>query len=205
MYDECEYVAGKIKHLVIEKGYLYSDISVICHDTEPYRGVLSEILEKYEIPYFSDEHADIDVKPVIRLVNSIFRCLIYDFDREDVLALLKSGLTEFSVEEISFFENYLFVWNVSGSAFKINLFRIQKAILTGFRIMTERSLQRLKICVNQLLNRYFFSKKMQRIKTDLKFQSCFMPFLKNLKFPMHYAECMRNLNAHTINRWVRSR
>lgn len=118
MYDECEYVAGKIKHLVIEKGYLYSDISVICHDTEPYRGVLSEILEKYEIPYFSDEHADIDVKPVIRLVNSIFRCLIYDFDREDVLALLKSGLTEFSVEEISLFENYLFVWNVSGSAFK---------------------------------------------------------------------------------------
>lgn len=205
MYDECEYVAGKIKHLVIEKGYLYSDISVICHDTEPYRGVLSEILEKYEIPYFSDEHADIDVKPVIRFVNSIFRCLIYDFDREDVLALLKSGLTEFSVEEISLFENYLFVWNVSGSAFKINLFRIQKAILTGFRIMTERFLQRLKICVNQLLNRYFFSKKMQRIKTDLKFQSCSMPFLKNLKFPMRYAECMRNLNARTINRWVRSR
>ena len=77
MYDECEYVARKIKHLVIEKGYLYSDISVICHDTEPYKGILSEILEKYEIPYFSDEHADIDVKPVIRLVNSIFRCLIY--------------------------------------------------------------------------------------------------------------------------------
>lgn len=166
---------------------------------------MSEILEKYEIPYFRDEHADIDVKPVIRLVNSIFRCLIYDFDREDVLALLKSGLTEFSVEEISLFENYLFVWNVSGSAFKINLFRIQRAILTGFRIMTERFLQRLKICVNQLLNRYSFSKKMRRIKTDLKFQSCSMPFLKNLKFPMHYAECMRNLNARTINRWVRSR
>ena len=35
-----------------------------------------------------------------------------------MLALLKSGLTEFSVEEISLFENYLFVWNVSGSAFK---------------------------------------------------------------------------------------
>lgn len=205
MYDECEYVAGKIKHLVIEKGYLYSDISVICHDTEPYKGVLSEILEKYEIPYFSDEHADIDVKPVIRLVNSIFRCLIYDFDREDVLALLKSGLTEFSVEEISLLKTTSLYGMFQVRLLKINLFRIQKAILTGFRIMTERFLQRLKICVNQLLNHYFFSKKMQRIKTDLKFQSCSMPFLKNLKFPMSYAECMRNLNAHTINRWVRSR
>ena len=84
-------------------------------------------------------------------------------------------------------------------------YETQKAILTDFLIMTERFLQRSKICVNQLLNRYSFSKKMQRIKTDLKFQSCSMPFLKNLKFPMRYAECMRNLNAHTINRWVRSR
>ena len=151
MYDECEYVAGKIKHLVIEKGYLYSDISVICHDTEPYRGVLSEILEKYEIPYFSDEHADIDVKPVIRFVNSIFRCLIYDFDREDVLALLKSGLTEFSVEEISLFENYLFVWNVSGSAFKNKFVQNPKGYFDRF---SDYDREVLISCVRRIQDTY---------------------------------------------------
>lgn len=101
---------------------------------------MSEILEKYEIPYFSDEHADIDVKPVIRFVNSIFRCLIYDFDREDVLALLKSGLTEFSVEEISLLKTTSLYGMFQARLLKINLFRIQRAILKGFRIMTERFL-----------------------------------------------------------------
>lgn len=118
MYDECEFAARKIKQLVVDENYTYSDITVICHDTEPYKGILPEIFEKYEIPYFSDEHIDVSVKPVIRLVNSIFRAAVYDFEREDVLAILKTGLTRFSVNEISRFENYLFVWNITGKRFK---------------------------------------------------------------------------------------
>lgn len=183
MYDECEYVARKIKHLVIEKGYLYSDISVICHDTEPYKGILSEILEKYEIPYFSDEYADIDVKPVIRLVNSIFRCLIYDFDREDVLALLKSGLTEFSVEEISLFENYLFVWNVSGSAFKKEFVQNPKGYSEKFSDYDKDVLAKVENLRKSIVEPLTAFKENAKDKNGLEISNLFYVLLEELKVP----------------------
>lgn len=117
-YEECEFVARQIKRLVIDNNCLYSDISVICHDTEPYNGILNVIFDKYDIPYFMDSHKDIEVKPVIRLVNSLFRLILDNFEREDVLSVLKTGLTVNTSEEISVFENYIYVWNINNSAFK---------------------------------------------------------------------------------------
>jgi ATP-dependent helicase/nuclease subunit B len=117
-YSECEYVARQIKRLVVEEGYLYSDISVITHDTDNYNGIINVIFDKYEIPYFMDAKKDIEVKPVIRFVTSLFRMTINDFDREDVISLLKTALTYNSSEEINIFENYIYVWNINNSAFK---------------------------------------------------------------------------------------
>lgn len=209
MYDECEYVARKIKHLVIEKGYLYSDISVICHDTEPYKGILSEILEKYEIPYFSDEHADIDVKPVIRLVNSIFRCLIYDFDREDVLALLKSGLTEFSVEEISLFENYLFVWNISGLAFKNEFVQNPKGYSDKFSDYDRDILAKVENLRESVIEPLLLFKENAKDKNGLEISKLFYALLEELKVPdalrRMYAEFERSedksVGAEQIRIW----
>ena len=183
MYDECEYVARKIKGLVIEKGYLYSDISVICHDIDPYKGILSEILEKYEIPYFSDEHADIDVKPVIRLVNSIFRCIVFDFEREDVLALLKSGLTEFSVEEISLFENYLFVWNVSGSAFKNEFVQNPKGYSDRFSDYDREVLVKVENLRESVIEPLLLFKENAKDKNGLEISKLFYALLEELKVP----------------------
>lgn len=117
-YSECEYVAQQIKMLILEKGYFYSDISVITHDTEPYSGILNVVFDKYEIPYFMDVKKDIEVKPVIRLVLALFRIVLNNFEREDVVSALKTGLLPFSSDDISAFENYTYVWNVSGSALK---------------------------------------------------------------------------------------
>ena len=114
LYDECEFVARRIKEKKKKKSLLYNDISVICRDSSVYRGILDVMLEKYDIPYFMDDRCDISVKPAVRLINSIFRLITDGFSREDVLALLKTGLLQFSEKEISTFENYVYVWNLSG-------------------------------------------------------------------------------------------
>ena len=116
IFDECAYTARQIKRLVMEQGCLYSDIAVIANDPAPYRGVLNTVFDKYEIPYFMDMSRDLSVKPPVRLVNAIFRMVLDGFDREDVLAFLKTGLTRHTTEEISLFENYLYIWNISGRA-----------------------------------------------------------------------------------------
>ena len=116
-YNECEFTARRIKRMVIEQGFLYSDFTIVCHDIEPYAGLLDVILEKFDIPYFMDIQRDVEVKPVIRFVNSVFRMALDNFEREDVLSLVKTGLCGFSEEEISGFEGYIFVWNVNNRAF----------------------------------------------------------------------------------------
>ena len=117
IYDECEFTARKIKHMIIEDGCLYSDIAVICNDLAPYSGVIQSVFDKYEIPYFTDDSRDPSVTPPIRLVNSVFRLILNGFRREDVLAYLKTGLTQNSLEEISAFENYIYIWNINGKGF----------------------------------------------------------------------------------------
>ncbi len=115
-YDECEFVARRIKQLVIDEGYLYNDISVICRDIKNYRGILDVIFDKYEIPFFMDAEHEISVKPVIRLINSLFRLITEGFSREDLLSLMKTGLVDLSDDQISAFENYVYIWNLSGKA-----------------------------------------------------------------------------------------
>ena len=117
-HNECEYAAQEIKRLIIEEGFLYSDISVICHNTDDYKGIIDTVFEKYEIPYFIDDRRDVEVMPLIRLLNAVFRLVLDNFEREDVLLLLKSGLTPNTQDEISIFENYILTWNINNSAFK---------------------------------------------------------------------------------------
>ena len=144
-YNECEFVAKQIKRLVIEEDYLYSDISVICHDTQPYNGILNVTFDKYDIPYFMDTHKDIEVKPVIRLVNSIFRLILDNFEREDVMSFLKTGLTSNSPEDISIFENYVYVWNINNSSFKSEFKQNPRGFSENFK---ESDIHNLQVAEN---------------------------------------------------------
>lgn len=116
IYDECDFVARTIRRLT-EDGYRYRDIAVIARDTSKYAGILDIALDKYDICYFMDEPQNIDAVPVVRLVSSAFDVVTRGFQREDVLTLLKTGLCSYSVEDIADFENYLYVWDISGKGF----------------------------------------------------------------------------------------
>lgn len=116
IYDECDFIARTIRAL-IENGVRYREIAVIARSTDPYLGVLDACLDKYAIPYFMDQPQDIDAMPIVRLVSAAFDVVNRGFQREDVLALLKTGLSSYSVSEIADFENYLFVWDISSRGF----------------------------------------------------------------------------------------
>lgn len=116
LYDECDYVARTIRALV-EDGYRYRDIAVIARATERYLGVLDTYFEKYDVRYFMDRPQNIDAMPLVRLVNAAFEIVTRGFERESVLTLLKTGLSAYSVDRIAEFENYLFIWDVSGRGF----------------------------------------------------------------------------------------
>ena len=117
IYEESDFVARSIRELVLTKGYRYKDIAVVCRDVSPYRNVLDTALAKYDVSYFMDTAGSIHSKPLIKLITACFDCVNSSFDKDYVLALLKSGLVKCSVTDAAAFENYVFTWGISGSKF----------------------------------------------------------------------------------------
>lgn len=117
IYDEAEFVARNIKKLIVEDGYEYKDIAVVTRQSDKYVGVLDTVFDKYGISYFMDKPQDIDTKPLIKFVMSCFDVVCGGFDKDDVLSLLKTGLTDATQLEIADFENYLFTWDITGKMF----------------------------------------------------------------------------------------
>lgn len=138
--NEVEYIARKIKSLIIDKGFKYRETAVICRDSSKYIGVLDVALEKYGIPYFMDIPRDIFTKPVIRFVCSALETVINNFDRDSLLSMLKTGLTPLSVDEISELENYIFVWDLDRSDLKKEFAENPN----GFEAMTESDEKKLR-------------------------------------------------------------
>lgn len=114
IYSEAEKVACEIKKLIVEENFRYGDISVVFRHGESYAPVLATVFDKYEIPYFCDIPEDISVKPLIRLIKGCISAAVSGFDREEVLKIMKTGLTNVTAYETSVFENYLLMWSITG-------------------------------------------------------------------------------------------
>lgn len=112
-YDEAEYVASKISEYVYDKEYSYGDIMIIARDMEMYASVLEPVMDRYGIPLFYHKKTPLKRKSVVLFIRSLFDILINGISRDSVLNLLKTGLTEISVEDISLFENYTLQWGIN--------------------------------------------------------------------------------------------
>lgn len=142
-YNECEYVARNIRKLVIEKGLKYDDIAVVYRENNFYDGVIDTIFDKFEIPYFMDKAYDIFTKPLMKLVSSIFEAINTSLSRESILNILKSGLLPYSNEDISMFENYLYIWDIKGSDFKAEFTDNPRGLVPEFKESDIKNLENI--------------------------------------------------------------
>ena len=163
IYREASFVARKIKSFVVDGGYNYSDIAVICRNIATYSGVLDTAFDKFEIPYFMNVPKDVFNRPVIRFISSALDCVIYGFEREKLLSMLKTELLDLSEVEISDFENYLFTWNVDRYSLKKE-FCSTPRVLKSLQKRTRLSLPLLKQHVNSRLNLSSNSKSLAKMR-----------------------------------------
>lgn len=112
--DECCETARQIRSL-LRNGYKASDIAVIARDLNKYREELSVTFKKYEIPFFNDERQPIKNQPLVVFIEYLLRCVNFSLRSDDILSLAKTGLTYVSDEDINELENYIYLWNISGS------------------------------------------------------------------------------------------
>lgn len=111
-YEEVNYLLATIRQLVESGEYHYRDIVVISRDLEIYRSTLETAFEKYHVPCYLDTLKSISSTPLVRFTELAFQCVSGSFSTENILSMLKCGLTPFTYTEIARFENYCYLWNL---------------------------------------------------------------------------------------------
>ncbi len=114
MRSEVSYVVGQIVELVQMHNYRYSDIGILCGDVEGYSDVLREALESAGIPFFIDYKSNAMSNALIDYIRSLLRIFLTDFRSDTVLHFMKNPLSDYSVREISYLENYLLARGIRG-------------------------------------------------------------------------------------------
>lgn len=112
--EEVRQTAMKIRRLVREEGYLFRDIAVICGDLGAYAEYVEEQFALFEIPCFLDQTRGILLNPFIEYIRSALLIFNQDFSYEAVFHYLRSGLADFTREEVDWFENYVLRFGIRG-------------------------------------------------------------------------------------------
>lgn len=106
VYDEVENIAKDITRQ-IRKGYRYKDLAVVTGNIEGYTSIIKRIFSIYNIPFFIDDKVSIMNHPIIKFILASLYSLNSGFKKEDVIKIIKTGLTDMDAEKIPLFENYV--------------------------------------------------------------------------------------------------
>jgi ATP-dependent helicase/nuclease subunit B len=90
---------------LVDQGYNYRDIKIICNNIDDYRNYFKLYRKLYEVPLFIDEKVYIHNHPISRLLISIIN-LLDDSKTEDIINLLKTGYLDFTMNEVELLEKY---------------------------------------------------------------------------------------------------
>ena len=151
VYEEAEFVAATIRRLTEEKGWRYRDFSIICRTPEQYYGSLDVALKKRGIPSFVSEPSKVDAEPVMRFALGAFDAVQSGFSTDDLLEMLKTGVSGFTAEEISDLENYVFLWRVNGSDWRQEFVRHPRGFGQAMTEEDEQALVRLNALRERLI------------------------------------------------------
>ncbi len=118
MYGEADAAASYILKLLREKNYRFSDMVLICNDLEMRGAIIGRVFNEYGMDVFDDKKRDALGSPVAVFVLSLLDTLAYRFRSEDILRLLKTGLTEIPEPEIDELENYVIKYRIRGNMWR---------------------------------------------------------------------------------------
>lgn len=116
MYSETEYVCATIKRLISSDDSLrYRDIAVMSNDITRYTDILGAAFKRYEIPVFLSVERSAAHTPIMVFFTSLLDIASAGrFRSEHIFRLLKCGVLEISVTDISMLENYCYKWEIDG-------------------------------------------------------------------------------------------
>lgn len=116
MYGEAEFVCASVKRLIHEDSTLrYRDIAVISNDISAYSGVLKGAFRRYDIPYFLSVEQPVNHTAIMVFFTSLLSLLTAaKLHSEHIFRMMKSGILDLSLTDVSLLENYCYKWSIDG-------------------------------------------------------------------------------------------
>ena len=113
--SECDFVAHTVKKLIRTKNLRCRDIAIISRSENNYVRQIRSALRKNGVPVFEDRRQPISTQPLIEFLVSAVDIAVSGFSCDTVMRVLKTGMTDLTVEEISELENYAVLWQINGN------------------------------------------------------------------------------------------
>lgn len=111
---ECQLMCEEMFNYIREQGYRYRDVAVVCGDMNRYEAPLRQQFEKYKIPYFMDTTRSMLTNPFVAFIRNGIAVLRHGFRYPDVFRFLRTGMMDFTLEEIDRLENYVRARGIKG-------------------------------------------------------------------------------------------
>lgn len=112
-YEEAEAAAAEIlTH--IRSGGRFSDCAVIVRRTSDWEGIADSVFARHGIPCFISRRSDAVKDPAVRLITASLEAVGHGWRTEDVIEILKTGLSPLTAEQCDTLEIYASSWHIRG-------------------------------------------------------------------------------------------
>jgi len=115
IHNEAEAAAAFVLKLLRETDCKLSDIVVICNDQTTRRPIIKRVFKEYDLKVFDDSTRSLWHSPIAVYLMSLMDIVTKGYRRDDIIRLLKTGLTGFSDQEVEDLENYTYQYNIRGT------------------------------------------------------------------------------------------
>lgn len=100
----------------VNDGLRYRDIAIIASDMDAYMNPVIRALRGREIPFFTDAKHQLNLYAAPRLVMAALKAVSKAYPQNEVLKLVKSGLSGVERSDAEHFENYVVRYGMRGNA-----------------------------------------------------------------------------------------
>lgn len=199
-YQEINYIASTIFHLVKNENYRYKDIILITRDVNIYKNLIKDIFETYEIPIFMDVRTKLKDRSVIKFIVSFLKVLISNFDTNNLIDFLKNRILAVDSGIVNKLDNYIHTWSIDNNSWKKEFTLPVKGF--GGKDLTEDDIN----CLNDLneIRRYvvdiilYFKKKVKN-KTGKEYIKYLYEVIKKFNIEKNVEEISNDLYKKDIN------
>ena len=106
--------AERICRMVREEGLHYRDFAILTGDLAVYGREAERVFTAEGIPFFLDQKKTVMTSPVVEFVRAAMDMVVQRWSYESVFRFLRTGLTDFTPDEVDILENYVLALGIRG-------------------------------------------------------------------------------------------